>query len=139
VIQMVLIVCVDDSGGMMFNGRRQSQDRILRARILRDVRGRRLWMNAYSAGQFDLDSDAVTVAEDFLARAGSGEFCFVENVPTAPYLARVESIILYRWNRKYPADFYFDIPLYEQNWRLIETEDFAGSSHEKITREVYTQ
>ena len=31
---MVLIVCVDDHNGMMFNHRRQSQDRILRADIL---------------------------------------------------------------------------------------------------------
>ena len=45
---MILIVCVDDHNGMMFNHRRQSQDRILRADILELTGGKKLWMNAYS-------------------------------------------------------------------------------------------
>ncbi len=36
---MILIVCVDDNKGMMFNHRRQSQDRVLRRHIL-DMSGR---------------------------------------------------------------------------------------------------
>ena len=31
---MILIVCVDNKNGMLFNRRRQSQDRMLRTRIL---------------------------------------------------------------------------------------------------------
>ena len=31
---MIVIVCVDDNNGMMFNKRRQSQDRVLRQRML---------------------------------------------------------------------------------------------------------
>ena len=45
---MILIVCVDDHNGMMFNHRRQSQDRVLRADILELTDGKKLWMNAYS-------------------------------------------------------------------------------------------
>ena len=30
---MIVIACLDDNGGMMFNHRRQSQDRMLRAHI----------------------------------------------------------------------------------------------------------
>ena len=37
---MVLIVCVDDHNGMMFNHRRQSQDRILRGDILELTEGK---------------------------------------------------------------------------------------------------
>ena len=37
---MILIVCVDDHNGMMFNHRRQSQDRILRGDIL-ELTGRK--------------------------------------------------------------------------------------------------
>ena len=34
---MILVICVDDKGGMAFNGRRQSMDRLLRADLLQTV------------------------------------------------------------------------------------------------------
>lgn len=46
---MIVIACLDDNGGMMFNHRRQSQDRMLRAHIAALVGDARLWMNHYSA------------------------------------------------------------------------------------------
>ena len=45
---MIVIACLDDNGGMMFNHRRQSQDRMLRAHIAALVGDARLWMNHYS-------------------------------------------------------------------------------------------
>ena len=45
---MILIVCIDDNKGMMFNHRRQSQDRVLRRHILDMVGNGKLWMNEYS-------------------------------------------------------------------------------------------
>jgi len=45
-----------------------------------------------------------------------------------------EGLILYRWNRTYPADLYFTLSL--EGWTLERREEFAGSSHEKITKEV---
>ena len=36
---MIVIACLDDNGGMMFNHRRQSQDRVLRAHIAALVGG----------------------------------------------------------------------------------------------------
>lgn len=53
---MIVIACLDDNGGMMFNHRRQSQDRVLRAHIAALVGDARLWMNHYSAQQFDAES-----------------------------------------------------------------------------------
>ena len=41
---MKIIVCVDNQNGMMFNHRRQSQDRVLRKRILELTGGEKLWM-----------------------------------------------------------------------------------------------
>ena len=74
---------------------------------------------------------------NFLDKARPGDFCFIENVAPSAYEDKIEKIILYRWNRNYPGDLYFDIPLEEHGWKLIETDDFAGRSHEKITKEVY--
>ena len=49
---------------------------------------------------------------------------------------RLEQVILYRWNRDYPADVRFTLDL--SGFRLRQRVDFAGSSHEKITEEIYT-
>ena len=46
-----------------------------------------------------------------------------------------DKIVLYRWNRRYPADRYFPVNLNE--WTLISSEEFAGKSHEKVTKEVW--
>ena len=135
---MIIIVCLDECGGMLFNKRRQSQDLILRQQILTETAGRRLWMNGYSAKQFAGEAaENIVVDEDFMNKAQPGDFCLVEDVGASAYEEKIEKIILYKWNRKYPGDFYFDIPIEEQGWKLTDTEEFAGHSHEKITKEVY--
>lgn len=70
---MILIVCIDDNKGMMFNHRRQSQDRVLRRHILDMVGNGKLWMNEYSGKMFAKDSEEllhgpVQTDEDFLKR-----------------------------------------------------------------------
>ena len=95
---MKIIVCVDNQNGMMFNHRRQSQDRVLRKRILELTGGEKLWMNAYSKKQFE-DSSNICVSEEYLEHAETGEYCFVEDQDITPYAARIEKIILFRWNR----------------------------------------
>lgn len=132
---MIVIVCIDDRGGMLFNHRRQSQDRLLRADLLREAAGAPVWLNAYSARQFQDLPPNLQVAEDFLDQAGAGELCFVEDRDLAPWAEKVEGLVLYRWNRTYPADLYFTLSL--EGWKLERREEFAGSSHEKITKEVY--
>lgn len=134
---MILMVCVDKKRGMLFHHRRQSQDRILRERILAATAHTRLWMNAYSAKQFDLDTfPHIHVSETFLSDAAPGEYCFVENVDPSSALDQIEQVILYHWNRDYPADLYFSLDL--SPFTLTRTEEFAGSSHETITEEIYT-
>ena len=49
---MTLILCVDDRGGLSFNGRRQSQDRRVREDLLTMAAGGALWMDDYSRRQF---------------------------------------------------------------------------------------
>ena len=131
---MIPVLCIDDNNGLMFNRRRLSQDRALRADLLREAGGRRLWMSAYSRRQFEAGAE-ITVDEDFLQKAGAGELCFVEGAALRPYLGRMEGLILYRWNRRYPADVYLDLEL--SAFRLCASEEFPGHSHDKITKEVY--
>lgn len=135
---MVLVACIDDLGGMMFNKRRQSQDREVRACILNALSNNTLWMNAYSYQQFEKEADdRIFVAEDFLEKAGAEDWCFIENCYAAPYKSRIDKIVLFKWNRTYPADFYFDLPIDE--WNLTSQEERKGFSHEKITKEVYVK
>ena len=134
---MKIIVCLDENQGLLFNGRRQSRDRLVTEDILSLCRGERLYISGFSTPLFEQYSDVVLVDEEFLSLAEAGAFCFVENLPLRPYLERIEVVIVYRWNRVYPADFYFDLSLNEPGWRCTEHKDFPGYSHEKITREVY--
>lgn len=131
---MRLVVCVDDRGGMSFGGRRQSQDRVLRARIVESAKGRRLWMNAYSAKQFS-EFDGLFVDESFLRRAEEEDVCFQELGDVD--LRGVSRLTVYRWNRHYPSDKTFPCDPEACGFRRVSTVEFAGSSHEKITEDVY--
>ena len=138
---MIVALCIDDNFGMMFNGRRQSQDRALRENLLAEARDSRLWMSPYSYQQFVSApaklKDKIFDDENFLDKAEEHDFCFVEERSLASCEERIEKIILYKWNRVYPADFYFDLAGKLITWRTVSTEFFIGTSHEKITKEVY--
>lgn len=135
---MNIILILDDNMGMMFNNRRQSRDRELIKQIIELTRDSRLYMNAYSYKLYgEYDKGNIFVSEDCLSLAKEGDYCLVESSPLAPYTDRINKIIAYRWNRNYPYDYTLDIDLAE--WNLCESTDFAGNSHEKITKEVYTK
>lgn len=135
---MIIIACLDDAGGMMFNNRRQSKDRVLRDNILKEVDEGRLWINGYTKKQFtDEEQKNIIVDEQFLEKAQAGDFCFVENVDIMPYAEKIEKVILFKWNRSYPGDFFFPVELLSSDFMMTKTEDFTGYSHEQITKEVY--
>ena len=133
---MKLIICLDDENGMMFHGRRLSQDRLLRRDILKGLGSGTLWMNEYSAKMFAADqNENIRVSEEFLRQASGQDFCFVENIPLLAVEPQIEQLIIYRWNRRYPSDQKLDLNL--ERWRMTEMREFPGSSHEKITKEIY--
>ncbi|MEI3335975.1 MAG: ribonuclease Z [Clostridium sp.] len=135
---MNIIVCLDDNNGMMFNKRRQSQDKLLRASIKELVKGKTLFMNEYSYKLYkDINNENIIVSENYLDECENDNFCLVENKPLNNYIEKIDNIIIYKWNRIYPSDLYFDIDIKNGQWKLIETEEFQGSSHEKITKEIY--
>lgn len=135
---MNIIVCLDDKNGMMFNKRRQSQDRILRIDIKNLVQNKSLFMNNYSYNLYkDIDNENIKVCENFLDECSDDDFYLVEDKLLSNYINKINTLIIYNWNRIYPADLYFDIDLQLSNWKLIDKQEFAGSSHEKITKKIY--
>lgn len=135
---MILIVCVDDAGGLGFNRRRQSQDRAQREDLLNFCAGRRLWIAPYSAALFG-EREEVRADEEFMDKAEDGEVCFVEDRPIAPYAEHVEAMVLYDWDRAYPADVHLDFNPAEAGFTLTEEREFSGTSHERIIRKIYVR
>ncbi len=133
---MIVMVCVDNSLGMLFSNRRQSRDKVLINKIAEMSCISRLFINEFSRPLFEsFESQIIIVNDDFLEMANNGDYCFVENCSLAPYIEKIEKLIVYKWNREYPSDFSLDIDL--SQWSLISTTDFKGNSHDKITMEVY--
>lgn len=131
---MTVAFCLDDNNGMMFNGRRQSRDRVLISDFVARAGNSRIWISPYSEILFE--GRTVTVDRDFTAKAARDDFCFAEDTDPARYSKRADRIIIYRWNRSYPFDTVFDTGVLK-DFRLESRTDFAGSSHERITAEVY--
>ena len=131
---MKLIFCIDDKGGMMFFGKRQSQDKSLREWIANYAQGSKLWMSPYSAKQFDGNPN-ILVDNDYMSKAEENDVCFIED---GDYSAnKAGEIVLCKWNRHYPFDKVFDIDLKSLGFKKVSSEDIKGSSHDKITIERY--
>ena len=130
---MIIITCLDDKNGMMFNCRRQSQDRGLRQYIADMTKDDKVYMNSYSAKLYEEIKDPI-ICEDFLHKAGKGETCIVENLPLKEFVQEIEEIVVFRWNKIYPSDQVLDLDLDE--WRLVEEEEMKGSTHQ-ITKQIY--
>ena len=130
---MIIAVAIDDNSGMTFNNRRQSRDSALCADLLNSATAK-LRMNSYSAKLFD-ENEKIIVSESFLDEAADNDVCFVENVSPTPYIDRAIGLIIYRWNRRYPVQTKFDVDL--SQFKLVSSFDFVGTSHEKITKEIY--
>ena len=130
---ITVAVCVDDEMGMMFNSRRQSRDRVLIEELISSTKGK-IYIHPYSKTLFG-DSERVVISDDPLTECEEGGVVFVENLPILPHKAKIERLVIYRWNRAYPADVYLDIPL--EGFRMISKSKFVGSSHDKITKEIY--
>lgn len=133
---LTLIVCLEDRLGMMFNHRRLSKDVVVREKMQSLVGENPLYVTEYTAKQFDSLEGLVLLGEgeSFADKDG---FAFIEDPTLIPSEASIEKIIVYRWNRRYPADAFFPIDL--SAWTLGASEEFAGFSHETITEEVYTR
>ena len=136
---MKVIVCVDDNGGMMFNHRRVSKDRNVCADIGADLGGRLLYTSEYSRSLFVENRIPFIATDGFLDDATADDVCFVEDRCLSEYAHKIDELTVYRWNRRYPSDLKLDVVPENLGLTLKETKEFAGYSHEKITKETYSK
>ena len=95
-------------------------------------------MSTYSGKLFgDVEEKNIRITEEFLKEAEEEDFCFIEDIQISGFENKIRTVILYQWNRRYPADRYFLLDLSDGSWELQRTEELKGSSHEKITKGVY--
>lgn len=136
---MNVMVCVSDGGGMLFSNRRVSRDAAVISDVEKTVGGGVLFVTDYSAMLFEGTSLGTVRVENPLAVACRGEYVFLEAKGLSDFKEEIESLIIYRWNRKYPFDIRLDFSPEKEGMKLSETIDIVGKSHEKITRELWVR
>lgn len=136
---MIAIICTDNRGGILFNHRRLSHDRVLSQWIAEHTFPKPLWMREYSRELFDGFEKAINikVSQDYLDKAANGEYCFVEDGNLELYEDRLEAIVLCKWNRDYPSDTKLPESLCGEDWSVSVIDEFRGNSHDKITIEKW--
>lgn len=134
---MIMCVCIDDERGMSFFGKRVTHDRVQIGRLLEHSKGKRIYTSEYSYALFaPHDPDNVRVTADF-CEAEAEDICFFELEHITEHVSHADAILIYRWNRRYPSDKKFPFHPADKGYRLVSSVDFAGSSHEKITEELW--
>lgn len=133
---MNIIICVDNNYGMLFNGRRQSRDSAVLDDIFATFGESRIYISSFSEKLFE--GRDVICTDDFLSVAGEDDYCFVEDADVEQIIENVGRIVIYRWNRDYPADTCFDSGIL-CGYCPDEPVSFAGTSHEKIDRVIYSK
>lgn len=127
---MTLYLCLDDKNGLQFNKRRQSRD----SAVLEDIRSQ-------LTGNLLIDPFSEKLIREaeipYVLPPETAEDFFAEDVPSEAVIERTKKLVIYRWNRHYPSDVRWGPDFGALGFVLTETMEFPGTSHEKITREVY--
>ena len=126
---MRVIITLDDACGRTLFGKRLSKDRTVNADILE--RFGFVYVSEYTASLFKGDERAFYPIPDSVPESAT---LFLEKEEIQDC---VTELVVYRWNRLYPSDSHYDPE--KNGWRKISSDDFAGYSHKKITREVYVR
>lgn len=129
---MTLILTVENSLGLSFNNRRLSKDEEIIKNISKLCQNNKLYLDEYSKKLFKYKN--IEIVKLYNTNFQKDDYVFCEReIPKN--LKSPKQLILYKFNRDYPFDNAIDIDL--TNFKLIDTFDFKGKSHEKITREIY--
>ena len=134
---MTVFLCIDDRGGMTFMKRRLSRDKIMIEDLSKEVGEGILYISDFSEALFSDSELSVMSVSNPLTSAGEDDFAFIEDIPISNAIDRIDTLIIYKWNRKYPYDFALDIDPLNCGFSLLSSCDFKGNSHDKITKEIY--
>lgn len=134
---MKLIVCIDDRGGMVFNKRRVSRDKLMISDLSEYVADAVLYVDPYSVELFSEADLNMIVSEKPLRFAEEDDFVFIEREEPSAYMACANEVVIYKWNRRYPFDIKMETTPIELGFKLESVYEFKGNAHDKITREVY--
>ena len=150
---MKLILCVDDRLGYSFNHRRQSSDLCMRQDMVRRLGDGfdDIFINAHTERSLLKDGcfgpreakrrleHPARSGRAFLEDAADADgWAFVENVEVKGLWHRVDEILLYIWDKRYPADYSFPKELLS-SFVLTEETRFPGKSHDVIRLEHYVR
>ena len=136
---MKLIFCTDERGGMMFNKRRVSRDKLLVEDVANYVGDNILYAEPYSLELFADASVNLICSDSPEKSADTGDYAFIESYSPKEAAREAEEIVIYNWNRRYPFDVSLEFRPEDLGFRLKTRYKFKGSSHDLITREVYTK
>lgn len=134
---MHIVLCLDMRNGRLFNNRRQSSDRCMREDLMTIVGDGTLWMDSYTAKQFTRLPN-IRVSDTCQEEMGEQDICFAERGDLLPLLCKASRLTVYRWDKVYPADSFLDAEALNA-FSVTEKSEFAGYSHDHITREVYVR
>ena len=84
-----------------------------------------------------IKNDAVVFCDEPTKAAKKDDLVLLELAVKKSELDLAEQIIIYAWNRRYPATAKLDMGYIEANFKLKDEYEFVGNSHEKITRRTY--
>ena len=132
---MTVIVCTDSRGGMLFLKRRVSRDREIIADIA--AMGKPVLCHSFSEKYLRTTPLAYTVCDTLLTDAAPEDICFIEHLPLAPHLSRIDRLIVYNFGEPYPFDYALDITPRSAGFHLTDTREIVGYSHKTILKEVY--
>ena len=133
---ITVAITVDDKMGLAFNKRRQSRDK----KLIDDLCAKTdadIYISSYSALLFDEHKDRIKIVDDPINDCPDGGFCFVEMTDLSPHVDSISELIVYHWNRLYPADQKLDIDILSCGFKMIAKYEFIGNSHDKITKGIY--
>lgn len=124
---------------MAFNKRRVSRDRLLTEDIAKYIGDNIIYAEPYSLELFT-DVPVNLICSDSPEKsADTGEYAFIESYSPKEAARTAEELIIYNWNRRYPFDISMGFQPKELGFKLKTRYKFKGSSHDLITREVYTK
>lgn len=132
---LTVYLCLDDRGGLLYNGRRLSRDAVLlddMAAMVPDV----LTIDPFSEKLITAAGIPYVLAEEELPEEAH---FFLENRDPETLLPLARNLVIYRWNRHYPSDVRWEKNPGDHGFVLSETAEFPGKSHEIITKEVYVK